>query len=115
MRRMSDSSLAIIIGSCENLTSLDLSGCDQITEDGFRLFMARSSWKLRYLNLSWCRGLTDEVLAHILRTSPDLISLDVSVCANITDSSLQYCKYCTNLRKLAASRCTLPRIISDNL
>lgn len=53
-----------MVHSLPNLTSLSLSGCSKITDDGVEL-VAENLRKLRSLDLSWCPRITDMALEYI--------------------------------------------------
>ncbi len=81
-----------MIKNVTNLTSLDLFECNNIIS----LFYLSKLTQLIHLNLTRS-GIKD----HSLKIKfPNLTSLDISCCMNLTDNSLKYIQLFSNLRKL---------------
>ncbi|CAF3406049.1 unnamed protein product [Rotaria socialis] len=91
----SDTSLKSI-GNSNNLRSVTLSYCRQITDLGLTKF-ATSCTSIEYLNLSFCAQLTDNAIRSMAFCCKYLTTLNICSCSLLTDMSLQYlsgvCKY----------------------
>lgn len=105
-RTCSDASLRSIVRHLPQLQVLDVSGCGEVSADGFAAFgeSGVQHTQLTSLVLSWCRGLSDWNLACIARSCPNLETLDVSLCSNITDDGVLALAQCRRLRRLLLSR-----------
>ena len=75
------------LGHVSSLTSLDLAGCDKITDSGLKN-LGRHLSSLTSLNLRGCRLITDAGLKELLDMA-FLTSLNMSHCYNITDAGLE--------------------------
>ena len=85
-----------------NLTSLDLSFCDQITDAGLKHL--KDLPNLTSLNLSGCWRITNAGLEH-LKSLTNLTSLDLRDCSKITDAGLGHISGLTNLTSLELGWC----------
>ena len=70
------------------LTSLNLSGCFNLTDPGLAVMMHQLTPSLTHLNLGLCKEVTDRSLARIGRHCPGLTSLDLGGCTGLTDTGL---------------------------
>ncbi|XP_030836183.1 uncharacterized protein LOC578435 [Strongylocentrotus purpuratus] len=129
VRTMQDDQFSLLIGSCRSLTSLNMEGCDGITDSLIsRLILLP---KLRCLNLSHCTKLTDGAVFEIARFCDHLEELDIDgipwitdiavtmLCderqaklrclrldgAELTDISIHHAVQCPNLEELSSSFC----------
>ena len=145
---LTDNGLLIIIKSCLLITHLDIQGCTNITNCSIKqipLYLENVNHlnlsetkitagfdiecaKLNYLNLTFCRFLTDGGIALITSQCPNLTTLKLVHCNNVTSDGLKTistnCKLlehldvsgthfydsiqekCQNLRLFYAKRCT---------
>lgn len=81
-------SLKDVVTGISNLESLNLSGCYNITDIGFAQAFLMDFPNLKILDLSLCKQVTDsslELIAHNLR---NLEVLELGGCCNITNSGL---------------------------
>ncbi|MFA5075140.1 MAG: hypothetical protein WC436_03495 [Candidatus Babeliales bacterium] len=67
--------------------------------------------KYGHLDLCGYKNMTDNQLEQLLQRFPNIRSLDLSFCSNITDSGLQYIANCHNLKFLDLRLCSK---IKDN-
>lgn len=88
------------------LTSLDLSVCSKLTDDG--LILAIEFPSLVSLNLAMCSRITDHSLTAIASNNPLLESVNVSQCGQVTDRGVYaLLTRCRRLTHLNLSNCTL--------
>jgi hypothetical protein len=118
--------------SCESLTSLDLCGCDQITDGGvaslaFHLphleqlhlqgctrvtsesiaLLALNCRKLKIINLQGCVRIDDVAIGQLTRNCFQLESINLQGCFRVTDASLfAIMRSCPNLKSLDIRRCS---------
>ncbi|MCE2680486.1 MAG: hypothetical protein LW629_08595 [Burkholderiales bacterium] len=90
------------IAGFERLTVLDLSNCTDITDQGLAE-LPRLNF-LNVLNLSGCDRITDTGLAHLARLDA-LVSLDLSGCFDLTDIGLLSLNRLQNLKYLNLTDC----------
>ncbi|KAJ6258411.1 hypothetical protein Dda_6451 [Drechslerella dactyloides] len=84
------------------LERLLLSGCDSLTDESIRILVegieadidpltdrtTAPARRLRHLNVSKCRGLTDLALRHLAHNVPELEGLELAHVAELTDEGL---------------------------
>ncbi|KAF3930993.1 hypothetical protein ABW20_dc0100690 [Dactylellina cionopaga] len=84
------------------LERLLLAGCDSLTDDSIRVLVegieadidpltdrtTAPARKLKHLNVSKCRGLTDLALKHLAHNVPNLEGLELAHVAELTDEGL---------------------------
>jgi len=90
------------------IRKLDLSGCKDITDDGFRVLAAMGYGKgaLCSLNVNSCSLLTDVSVSSVLHAlSQTLEELDISKCHQLTDSTLARLVSCSRLRVCKIDGC----------
>ena len=75
------------IKALPSLTSLDLSGCNEITGDELAEALMVLP-RLTSLNLEGCRQITEEKLAEALMKLPNLTNLNLNYCRQITGENL---------------------------
>lgn len=118
--------------SCDSLTSLDLSGCDQITDRGvaslaFHLphleqlhlkgctrvtsesiaLLAHHCRDLKILNLQGCVRVDDVAIGHLTHHCALLEVINLQGCYRVTDASLFAIMHsCANLKSLDIRRCS---------
>lgn len=87
-----------------NLTDIKLAGAD-ISDMSVRLLVQNFSF-LSTFSISQCRKITDMGIA-VLATAKSLklVKLDVSGCVNVSDTSLESLKRCSNLTYLDMREC----------
>ncbi len=89
-----------VVKKNRRLTSLDLRGCDKLTDDGVAA-VAEHCPQLTSLYLSGCGNITDVGARALAEHCPQLTSLDLSLCKRITDIGVQavaeHCPQLTNL------------------
>ena len=90
------------VAQLTQLTSLDLRSCAKITDTG--LEHVAQLTQLTSLNLSGCYKITDTGLEHVAQLT-QLTSLDLYDCGNITDTGLEHVAQLTQLTSLDLSVC----------
>jgi hypothetical protein len=106
--------LELIAGSYPNLKYLNLCGDRSNNLRGFRVRevddgglwrIVKSCHKLEYLNIAYCRGITEHSICGIIRSSPKLQHLDITFC-EITDITIkEIANSCFNLKYLNLQGC----------
>eukprot|EP00242_Pyramimonas_sp_CCMP2087_P014610 CAMPEP_0198200836 /NCGR_PEP_ID=MMETSP1445-20131203/3757_1 /TAXON_ID=36898 /ORGANISM="Pyramimonas sp., Strain CCMP2087" /LENGTH=279 /DNA_ID=CAMNT_0043870997 /DNA_START=462 /DNA_END=1301 /DNA_ORIENTATION=- len=92
--------LALLTG----LTSLNLSGCVQVTDKGLRAALAPLA-RLTNLNLAYCSGLTDKGVRALLPPLTTLTSLNLADCRGVTNEGLKALAPLTALTSLNLASC----------
>ncbi|XP_074534232.1 F-box and leucine-rich repeat protein 13 [Halichoeres trimaculatus] len=88
--RLTDASFKSV-ADLKNLQHLDVSLCHWVSDDGIRCLAGGSSAnKLRELNVSHCRNITDVSIRRIAQRLCKLYHLNVSHCERLTDRSLEW-------------------------
>lgn len=86
-----DNHLKILKTKCadflRNLESLNLNGCQKISDEGIDLITSTSP-KLKAFSIYWNVRVTDVGMKHLVRNCKLLNDLNLSGCKNITDQSL---------------------------
>lgn len=81
-------SLRDVISGVPTLTSLNLSGCYNITDIGLSHAFYNQHRSLVRLDLALCKQITDSALDRISHMLPNLEQLELGGCSNITNSGL---------------------------
>ncbi len=100
--RLTDAGVALL-GRLQNLQSLDLRFFAKITDAGLQ-HLAVGSQQLRSLDLRRCVQITDSGLAHLGRLK-QLQTLELTGCKQITDAGLGHLAELKELRTLSLSEC----------
>jgi len=108
-REVSDDCIMKLAVGCPDIESIDLSYCNnqRFTIQGLQrailqwrnlttLNLRGLNWlnapfyhpNVRVLNLSWCKNLSDEVLLNGFTKCPQLVSLDLARCGNVTGGAV---------------------------
>jgi hypothetical protein len=91
------------VSSLTGLTSLSLSYCRNVTDEGMMLAVSRLT-KLKSLNLTWCSTIREKGLRAVCTLS-GLTSLNLSYSVMVTDTGLQAVSNLTGLTSLELRRC----------
>jgi Leucine-rich repeat (LRR) protein len=101
-----DASLQSILTQCKGLVELNIADT-VITEAPFAYLDAdlrkrnpTEASKIEVLNVSGCPSFGDKALLYVIRTCPNLKSLDVSKCSNISTKSVFRLTTCLSLESL---------------
>jgi len=104
-------SLRDVINGVDNLESLNLSGCFNVTDVGLGHAFVKDLAQLTSLNLSLCKQITDSSLGRIAQSVRNLDTLNLGGCSNITSSGLLLLGWgLRKLKKLSLRSC---RHVSD--
>ena len=87
-----------------SLQMLDLSECDQITDNAVLKIARNSQCSLKSFKLSG-KKITDVSLRHFVNTFPELEELELNGCDNISDSTVRSLASCKHLSILDLSSC----------
>lgn len=98
---VSDSAMNVLATRCPHLLSIDLSGCQEITDVSLSL-LAQHCPLLQHIKLSGCPHVSDTGVQLIAQeTKHHLLSLDLDECPAITDKTLLFLGYyCANISSL---------------
>ena len=80
--------LMTITNGLPQLQSLNISPCENITDEGIRA-LANGCRQLQSLNISWCGDITDEGIIALANGLSQLQSLNICACVNITDAGIR--------------------------
>lgn len=105
-RAVTDAFLEAVAKGCPRLEYLDLSYCRKVTISGVRA-LATVCQRLRTLNLAECyRNMDDKCVACLVQNCSTLLHLDMSYCAKISDKSLvEISNYSPQLQTLNVECC----------
>jgi len=82
--RVTDASISEIAKKCKKIISLNLAGIEMLSDDTVKLLVNCSD--LKSLDLSDCKGVTDEGLGHLPSKCTLLECLVVNGCSLLTDA-----------------------------
>ena len=104
-------SLKDVMVGIPNLEVLDISGCYNVRDDALRHALAHELPRLTSLNLSLCKQITDNTVQRMSQYLKNLEVLELGGCANLTSSGLLLLAW--ELRKLKVLNLRSCRCISD--
>jgi hypothetical protein len=87
-RKVGDAVVRTVVARCTQLTSLSLSGCSSVTDEGLRA-VAAACTQLTSLDLTACYLVTDEGLRVVAAACTQLTSLHLTACHAVTDEGLR--------------------------
>jgi len=103
---LSDKGLLGLSRHCNQLQSLSISKCGNITIDSV-IEIIKNCYSLRSLDICSCGNITTTGMIEIGSNCSSLQSLDISNCSHVTDAAIiAIGKNCTNLRSLNIRNCT---------
>ncbi|KAG8646899.1 F-box protein At3g58530 isoform X3 [Manihot esculenta] len=76
------------INSLQNLESLNLNGCQKISDKGIEAITSACP-KLKVFSIYWNVRVTDLGIKHLVKNCKHVVDLNLSGCKNISDESLQ--------------------------
>ena len=97
-----DAVVAAVVPKCSQLTSLNLHGCDGITDEAMKAVTSGCK-QLTKLNVRYCYNLTDAAVVAVASGCKQLTTLNLYGCRNITDAAVRAvvsgsaCKQLTSL------------------
>lgn len=86
LKQISDSDLNFV-HNCPQLTSIDLSGCQGITDLGLRL-VGEACPQLEFINLQNCGGISDNGVSELTQKCSKLKDIDLICCNTLTDRGI---------------------------
>ena len=87
-QQVNDVVVLTVAARCTQLTSLDLSGCRLVTDEGLRA-VAAACTQLTSLNLSCCYLVTDEGLRAVAAACTQLTLLELYYCSRVTEAGVR--------------------------
>ncbi|XP_030501294.2 F-box protein SKP2B [Cannabis sativa] len=102
----SDVALAHLASCCRNLKVFNLCGCVKTATDRALQAIGRYCNQLQSLNLGWCDNVSDVGVMSLAYGCPDLRTVDLCGCVLITDDSvIALANRCVHLRSLGLYYC----------
>ena len=100
--KITDDGLLGLSENCNDLKSLHISECGNITDTGMIAIINKCN--LQSLDIGWCESITDSSILQISNKCDQLQELNIASCNNITDTSLiEIGKNCIHLKSLNIS------------
>jgi len=92
---ITDKSLCPIVTACTRLKTLNVSGCKQLTDEFIKHIKCTS---LKSIDISWCTQISNYGLLELVKIVPNILSLNLYSCVIITefDCVKEYCKQLKN-------------------
>ncbi|KAH7570728.1 hypothetical protein ACOSP7_019112 [Xanthoceras sorbifolium] len=87
--KVSDESILSLAKYCNNLETLIIGGCRDITDQSMKFLAAACKNSLKNLRMDWCLNITDSSLTCILTQCRNLEDLDIGCCEAVTDAAFQ--------------------------
>lgn len=87
--KVRDESILFLAKFCENLETLIIGGCRDISDDSIKQLAASCKSSLKNLRMDWCLNISDSSLSCILTQCRNLEALDISCCEEVTDAAFQ--------------------------
>lgn len=87
--RVGDESITSIAMFCNNLETLIIGGCREITDVSMKSLVSACKNSLKILRMDWCLNISDSSLSCILNECRSLEALDIGCCEEITDAAFQ--------------------------
>jgi hypothetical protein len=104
----------VILTACRGVLEWNLSECKKLTEKGF-LELPKKVGRLTHLDLSRTQ-LTDASLIELSVRCPQLRSLTLLACMNLTSKGIVEClKHAPILQKLDIRLCRIPKEVIEEL
>jgi hypothetical protein len=93
------------MAQCSQLQSVDLTGCGKATDVGVRSLVQRSHLQLNETLKVDRRLVTDAVVIQYAECRPDLKSVDLAGCVNMTDVGVKSLAQCAQLQSADLAGC----------
>ena len=78
---LTDDGIKTFCSKCKMLQSINLSGCQDITDDSLIAISTNCSSSLRHIKFGWCLKVTERSLEALANNCQNLVSVDASQCA----------------------------------
>uniref|UniRef100_A0A1J3FW47 F-box protein SKP2A n=1 Tax=Noccaea caerulescens TaxID=107243 RepID=A0A1J3FW47_NOCCA len=102
----SDTCIAYLTRFCRKLKVLNLCGCVNAVSDHTLEAIGNNCNQLQSLNLGWCENISDDGVMSLAYGCPELRTLDLCGCVLITDESVvALADWCVHLRSLGLYYC----------
>lgn len=102
---ITDAGIEAVVEKCQSLSALSLGWIP--TARGYCKHVAKHCSKLKHLDLSGCSAeVTDSLVEAIVKGAPNLLTLDLSDCYSLTNTSISHiCEHLKSLTTVSFSRC----------
>ncbi|KAM6566642.1 hypothetical protein CsatA_025770 [Cannabis sativa] len=74
---------------CENLETLIIGGCRDITDESIQLLATACEFTLKNLRMDWCLNISNSSLSCILTKCRNLEALDIGCCEEVSDAAFE--------------------------
>ncbi|KAG2324366.1 hypothetical protein Bca52824_007094 [Brassica carinata] len=93
----SDTALAYLTRFCRKLKVLNLCGCVEAVSDNALQAIGENCNQMQSVNLGWCENISDDGVMSLAYGCPDLRTLDLyDVCVHLRSLGLYYCRNITD-------------------
>ncbi|GMG98918.1 hypothetical protein Nepgr_000758 [Nepenthes gracilis] len=106
--KIGDESILSLARFCENLETLIIGGCRNITDESMKSLCSSCGHSLLNLRMDWCLNISDSSLFCILSQCRNLEALDIGCCEEVTDAAFEglgSVDYAVSLKVLKISNC----------
>lgn len=105
-KNMSDNGVEALVSNCIKIERLQLNSCG-ITGKSIDN-IAVHLHAISMLDVRCCVTLNDDTVYKLVLNCKNLVILNLSLCFNVTDISLEYiCQYCTELKSVYLVHCKI--------
>ncbi|KAL6187247.1 PREDICTED: F-box/LRR-repeat protein 4 [Fragaria vesca subsp. vesca] len=87
--KVGDESIISLAKFCQNLETLIIGGCRDISDASVKLLASSCKSSLKNLRMDWCLNITDSCLSCILVECRNLEALDIGCCEEVSDAAFQ--------------------------
>ncbi|KAK4261903.1 hypothetical protein QN277_004839 [Acacia crassicarpa] len=87
--KVGDETIISLAEFCNNLETLIIGGCRDVSDDGIKSLAASGRRNLKNLRMDWCSNISDSSLSCILNQCRNLEALDIGCCEEVTDAAFQ--------------------------
>ncbi|MED6179791.1 hypothetical protein PIB30_004435 [Stylosanthes scabra] len=87
--KIGDETMLSLSEYCNNLETLIIGGCRDVSNDAIKSLAAACSSSLKNLRMDWCLNLSDSSLSCILSQCRNLEALDIGCCEEVSDAAFQ--------------------------
>lgn len=85
--KVGDESILFLAKYCNNLETLILGGCRDITNDAIKSLARSCQRSLKNLGMDWCLNIGDSSISYVLCHCENLEALDIGCCDEVSDAA----------------------------